>query len=95
MSRQFCEAQQCPRLLQPLPAVHQNECGDNSKPDGLKPQGEEDKAGHAEEADDRGRHQAAGASHDKPEQGPKNLAAIQRIDWEHVENQQAQIYQCD
>jgi hypothetical protein len=95
VARQLCETKQRPRLLQSAPAIHQNERGQNSEPHGLHSQREDDEPSHTEETDDRGRHQTASAAHYKPKQGPKNLAAIERINREHIEDQQAQVNQRD
>jgi hypothetical protein len=57
----------------------------------MYPEGETDEPGHPQEAENGGHHQAAGASYYKPQQRPKNLAAIQRIDGQHVENEQDHV----
>ncbi len=90
-ARQLCQAQQGPRVLQAAPAVHQHEGRDSSVPDGLRPDGETDESCHSDQAEDRGHHQAASSSEHKPEQGAKNLAAIQGIDGKDVEHQQAHV----
>jgi hypothetical protein len=56
VTRQFREPKQCPRMLQPLPAIHQNERRQNSKPDGLNPHSENNESRHAKETEDRGHH---------------------------------------
>jgi hypothetical protein len=43
----------------------------------LHPHSEDDESGRTDQADDRGHHQAAGTSHQKPKQRSENLAAIQ------------------
>ncbi len=57
----------------------------------LAPEREADESGDSDQAKDRGDHQTAGTSHHKPEQGAKDLAAIERIDGKDVEDQQAQV----
>jgi hypothetical protein len=57
----------------------------------MDPKGEGEESGDADEADDGGSHQAAGAAQWKPKQGTENLAAIERIDGEHIEDQQAGV----
>ena len=52
-------------------------------------------AGNAQKADDCGSHQTASTAHGKPKQGAKDLSPVQWIYGEHVENQQAQINQCN
>ena len=63
-------------------------------PEGLSPEGKSDERGHTHEAEDGRDHQAAGASQHKPEQRAKNLAAIERIDGQDVEDQQDQKLIC-
>jgi hypothetical protein len=94
-ARQLCETQQGPRVLQAAPAIHQHEDGDRSEPDGFHPDGEGDNPGHAHKAKDRGHHQAAGSSEYKPEQRAKNLAAIQGINWQDIEDQQVLVNEPD
>src|SRR5712692_2103078 len=61
-TRQLCETRQRLGMPQSAPAIHEHEDGEHSEPDGMDPHGEDDEPGHAEEADDRGHHQAAGAA---------------------------------
>src|SRR5208282_645948 len=67
-ARQLCEAQQRLRVSQSAPAIQQHEDGDHPEPRGMHPEGETDEAGHAQEAEDHGYHQASSASQHKPEQ---------------------------
>ena len=87
-SRRFQNTRQRLRLSQSSPATRQDEHRQDSKPDGLHSQSENNKPSHADKTDDRGHHQTAGPSHRKPEQGPKNLTAVQWIDRQQIENQQ-------
>jgi len=57
----------------------------------MSPKRESDEPRTADEPDNRGHHEAAGASEHKPEQGTKDLAAVQGVDRQHVENEQAKI----
>ena len=52
-------------------------------------------ARHAYEPNDDRHHQAARASKDKPEERLENLPAIQRIDRQHVEDQQGPVDDAD
>jgi hypothetical protein len=65
--------------------------GDRPEPDGTHPQGEDEEPNNAHKAQDRGHHQAAGASKHKPQQRAKNLPTVQRIDRKHVEDQQRYV----
>src|SRR5580698_739596 len=82
-------------VLQPSPAIHQHEGGENAVPDGLSPHRQNDEPDYADETDHRRYHQAAGASEDEPEQGAEDLAAIERVDGKDVEDQQADVDVCD
>src|SRR6266542_3417274 len=88
---QLCQSRQRPRLLQSLPAVHQDEHRKNAEPERVYPHGEGDQPNHSRKADKSGNHQAAGPSQYKPPQRAKNLATIKWIDGQHVENQQTQV----
>ncbi len=82
-------ARQDPRLEQTSPAIQENEHANYAKPDRARHYGGPDQRGRPHESDDRRDHQAARAPHYKPKQGPKNLPAIERIDREQIEDQQA------
>jgi hypothetical protein len=91
VARQLCETRQGLRVSQPAPAIQKHEGSQRPKPDRTHPDSEHDEPGHAQEADAGGYHQAAGASEHKPKQRAKNLAAVQRVDWQHVEYQETQV----
>ena len=55
----------------------------------MRQEGETDEHDDADETKNRGYHQTPGAAQDKPEQGPEDLATIQGINGQNVENQQA------
>jgi hypothetical protein len=57
----------------------------------MNPDGEGEESGHADEAHNRGHHQAADAAQHKPKQGSNNLAAIQGRDWQRVEDEQPHV----
>jgi hypothetical protein len=88
-TRQLCETQQRPRVLQSSPAIQQHEDGDRPEPKIVHPEGKTDESSHSQKSKDCGYHQAASASEHKPEQRPEDLAAIPGIDWQTVENQHA------
>ena len=52
---------------------------------------EGDQSTHADKADDGGDLQAARATEHKPEERLEDLAAVQRINWQQVENEQTEI----
>jgi hypothetical protein len=74
---------------QSAPAIHQHEDGNGPKPNVMRPEGETDESDDADETEDRGYHQASSAAQHKPEQRSKDLATIQGINGQNVENQQA------
>lgn len=90
-ARGLGQAKQSPRVIEAVPAIQENEDGENAEPDGLLPQGESKETNHANKSEHRGHKKAAGAANDKPEKGAENLAAIERIDGKHVENEQADV----
>jgi hypothetical protein len=90
-TRQLCETQQSLRVFQSTPAIQEHEDGDRPEPAGSAPEGETDKGDTADKAEDGRYHQTAGAPEHKPEQGPKDLAAIQRINGKNVEAEQAHV----
>ncbi len=51
----------------------------------------EKESSHTNEAEDSGDHQTAGASEDKPEQGPEDLSAIERVNRQDVEDEKADV----
>ena len=55
-------------------------------------QNETNEGGNADEAEDGGDHETARASEDKPEQGAKDLAAIERINGKDVKDQERDVY---
>jgi hypothetical protein len=75
-------------VLQSSPAIHEHEERENAVPDGMPPQSKSDESGHAHKTEQGGDHQASRPSYDKPKQRAENLAAVQRIDGQHVEDQQ-------
>ena len=75
-------------LLQAAPAIEQDEHREDADPHILQQERNPDQAGDPREANDGGHQQTARPPHNKPEEGPENLAAIERIDGEHVKNQQ-------
>src|SRR5580700_9082721 len=83
------------RVLPSTPAIHQHEDSENSIPNRLRIYRQNDEPGHADEAEDGGDHETAGASEHKPKQRTQNLAAIERIDRQDVEDQQAEVDVCD
>src|SRR5882757_10347891 len=91
MARQLCETRQRQGVAESAPAIHDHEDGDGSVPGGLHPESKHDEPSGADQAKGGHYHEAAGPSDYKPEKGSKNLAAVERIDGEHVENQQAEI----
>jgi len=75
-------------VFESAPAVHQHEGGDGSVPNRPRPDGKADETGDANQAEDRGHLQAACPAQHEPQERPKNLATIQGIDGQDVENQQ-------
>src|ERR1700746_2298911 len=86
--RQLGHFQESPRMLKSSPAIHEHEERENAVPDGMPPQSKSDESGHAHKTEQGGDHQASRPSYDKPKQRAENLAAVQRIDGQHVEDQQ-------
>ena len=50
-----------------------------------------DEPGDPNESDDCGGHQAARTAQHEPEEGAKDLAAVQWVDGQDIENQQPQV----
>jgi hypothetical protein len=94
-ARQFCQAQEDAGMLQAAPAVQQQKSGHDAVPRRPRVNRQDEKAGYTEKSEDGGDHQAAGASQDEPEQGAQNLAAVQRVDRQDVEDQQTDVDICD
>jgi hypothetical protein len=78
--------------FEPSPAIDDHEHGQSPEPDGLNLQGHEHESGGANEAKNRGYHQAVGASHHEPKQRSKDLAAIERVDGQKIEKQQPDVH---
>jgi len=78
-------------VLEPAPAIHEQENGNRAEPKIVRINREPDECGDAKESEDSRDQQAASAAHHKPQQGTKNLAAIERIDRENVEHEQSDI----
>src|SRR5580698_5261642 len=87
--RQVGDGRHSLRLPKTAPADGQDVEGNNSQP-GILPN-EDDETGRADQSDYGRRHQAPVAAHHKPQQRSQNLSAIQRINRQNIENQQAEI----
>ena len=81
--------------LEAVPAIEACVGGDEAGPNGLFKECEHDEPGDSEEAQKRSDQQAARAAERKPEQGAKNLAAVEGVDGENVENQQNDVCEED
>lgn len=90
-ARQLRHAKQSLRMFESSPTVDCHVDGDRAQPEVSFEECERDKSGDAEQAQDRCRHQAAGAAQDKPKQGTENLAAIQRIDRKDIEDEETRV----
>jgi hypothetical protein len=78
-------------LFEAAPAVHGGVGGDETCPDGLGPEGETDEASDTNESEDRGNHEAAGASERIPEKRAKDLAPVERINGKDVEDEEHDV----
>jgi hypothetical protein len=90
-ARKLCELRQSLRLFQAAPATHQHEESDRTQPDILPPQRQTDETNDAYQSDDCSDHQTASAPKHKPEQGAEDLAAVEGINGQDIENQQAEV----
>jgi hypothetical protein len=57
----------------------------------MRPEREPNEGGHAHKTKNRRYHQTSSPPHHEPEQGAKDLTAVQGIDGKHIENQQHHI----
>src|SRR6185369_9766735 len=86
-----CNRQQCPRLLQPAPAIQQGEGSYGAEPNRLAPNRYPNEADHSDKPKRGGDHETAGAAKNKPEQRSQDLPTVQRIDRENVEGEQGNV----
>ena len=91
ISRRLGKLIERPGEFESSPAIHDHEYRQGAKPDGLDLHGHKHESDGANEAKNRGYHQAVGASHHEPKQRSKDLAAIERVDRQKIEKQQAYI----
>lgn len=78
-------------MLQTSPAVHEHEHGESAVPCGTTPDREREEACHPDETEESGNHQAMSTSYDKPKQGPKNLAPVERVDGQDVKDEKSDV----
>ena len=87
----LCHTQKRLRVLEPAPAIHQHEEGESAVPQRSSPEGEADESCNSNEPENRSDHQAMGPSNDEPQQGTKNLTAVERIDGKNIEDEKPDI----
>ena len=92
-ARRFGDAGETLCELVSFPTAHADERRNDAQPDRLRPECQNDKTRRAHKSDDRGHRQTLQRPDDKPEQRPENLAAIERIDREEIEDEDHEIHQ--
>lgn len=79
------------RLHQSVPAIQQDEHADDSEPKIFRPDRKRNQSGDADKSDDARDEQTVGASKNKPEQRAQDLSAVERINRQHIKNEQDEV----
>src|SRR5207247_10130820 len=82
------DSRQRPCVLQSTPAIQQHKGRDHAKPHRLQPDGDSNEPDYAYHPKNSCGHEAASAAQHEPEQRTQNLAAVERVNRQHVEDQQ-------
>lgn len=90
-TREFCDAKKRLRVLESAPAVHEHEERERAEPHVLSDESQNDESDNSDQSENGCDHQAAGASEDEPQHRPKDLTAIEGIDWQDIEDQKSAI----
>lgn len=85
------KARQRQSLLQASPTIDQNKNRNGPIPDGARPIGIKKKSRHSNHPDDGSHHQTSGPPHPEPQQRTQDLASIQGINRQQIEDEQNPI----
>ena len=90
-TRNLRDLQQRPCLLQAAPAIEEHEYCNCGEPHVADPKCEPDKANHSHKSQNGGDEQATCSSKNEPQQAAKDLAAVERVDRQHVEDKKTDV----